>query len=70
MIRERNRTIGLAVILGGFLLLLGLRWWTSPLTQQATGMTTVNLSSFLLIPVFLVCVAVGISLFLWEPDAR
>ncbi|MFB6105000.1 MAG: hypothetical protein ABEJ57_07995 [Halobacteriaceae archaeon] len=68
MIRERNRELGLATIGLGLLLLLGLRAWTSPLTRTATGEGAPGLLEFLLIPLFLAVVAVGIGLALWEPE--
>jgi len=68
MLRERNRELGLATIAVGFVLLLGLRAWTSPLTRNATGGGPPGLLEFLLIPVFLIVVAAGVVLALWEPD--
>lgn len=68
MLRERNRELGVVIILGGILLLLALRIWTSPLTREASGGGPPGLTEFLLIPAFLLVVGVGTALFLWEPD--
>lgn len=69
MLRERNRQLGVATVLFGVLLLLGLRAWTSPLTREATGGGEPGLLEFLLIPLFLFVVGIGTALFLWEPEA-
>lgn len=69
MLRERNKELGILVILGGIALLLSLRMWTSPLTRQATGNGSPGLFEFLMIPLFLIVVGIGTALFLWEPDS-
>lgn len=69
MLREHNRQLGVATVILGVFLLLGLRAWTSPLTREATGSGAPGLLEFLLIPLFLLVVGTGTALFLWEPEA-
>lgn len=68
MIRERNRELGAVTVLAGLVLLIGLRLWTSPIVRGITGRGEVSVLEFLLIPAFFVVVAIGVSLFLWEPE--
>jgi len=68
MIRERNRKVGAVTVLTGLVLLIGLRIWTSPLLRGATGREEVGVLEFLLIPAFFLVVAIGVSLFLWDPE--
>jgi len=70
MIRERNRKVGAVTVLAGLVLLIGLRLWTSPIVRGITGRGEVGVLEFLLIPAFFLVVAIGISLFLWEPEAN
>lgn len=70
MLREHNRRIGLGLALAGFFLLLSLRWWTSPIARRITGRQQIQVTEFLLIPVFFLLVGAGILLFLWEPERR
>lgn len=67
MLREYNRQLGLVVIVLGAVSLLGLRFWTSPLTRSATQEGPPGLFEFLLIPAFFIVVGVGVALVLWEP---
>lgn len=68
-VRDHSTRYGLVTILAGVALLITLRVWASPLTRRAAGRGENGLVEFLLIPVFLLVVLVGIGLFLWEPDA-
>lgn len=68
MIRERNRELGVLVGILGILLLLSLRFWTSPITRNITGRGEIGVIEFLLIPVFFAVVGLGVLLFLWEPE--
>lgn len=68
MIRENNRILGISLAIGGLLLLIILRFWTSPIVGRITARGPVGPLEFLLIPVFLALVAAGILLFLWEPE--
>lgn len=68
MIRERNRELGVLTVVSGLVLLIGLRFWTSPLVRGITGRSEISILEFLLIPAFLLIVVVGVSLFLWEPE--
>lgn len=70
MLRERNRELGVLTVVLGVVLLLTLRLWTSPIARGIVGRNTGGLLEFLLIPVFLVVVAIGITLFLWEPNSE
>lgn len=67
-IRDNSTRYGIATILSGLALLVGLRLWASPLTREITGRGANGLFEFLLIPAFLLVVTAGILLFLWEPD--
>lgn len=67
-LRDNNRKIGLVLTVLGVVLLLTLRWWTSPVLRRITGRHEIGAVSFLLILVFFVPVAVGITLLLWEPE--
>lgn len=67
---EHSSRYGVIVILAGVALLVGLRLWTSPLTRRAAGGGEAGLLEFLMIPGFLGVVAIGIALFLWEPDGE
>lgn len=67
-IRRHNKKYGILTVAAGLVLLLGLRLWASPLTRRITGRTANGLVEFLMIPVFLAVVGIGILLFLWEPD--
>lgn len=69
-VRNNSTKAGLLVVLGGLVLLLGLRLWASPIARRIVGQDTVGVVEFLLIPVFLLVVTAGILLFLWEPDAE
>lgn len=68
-IREKSTKYGVGAIVGGLVLLIGLRVWTSPVIRRVSGRSGITVFEFLLIPVFLGLVAIGVLLFLWEPDA-
>lgn len=68
VLRDKNREIGLALTVVGVVLLLTLRWWTSPVLRRVTGREDVGAVAFLLIPVFFIPILVGIALLLWEPE--
>lgn len=70
MIRERNRELGVISIAFGLISLILLRWWTSPLLRRIAGRTDISVFEFVLIPVFLVPVGIGVILLLWEPEPR
>lgn len=67
-LRDNNRKIGLALTVLGVVLLLTLRWWTSPVLRRIMGREDIGAVAFLMIFVFFVPVAVGIALLLWEPE--
>lgn len=62
------RRLGVGVTLVGFLLLLALRLWTSPVAMAATDRPRVGVVAFLAIPVFLLVVGAGIGIFLWGEE--
>lgn len=68
VLRERNRQIGLLLTVVGVVLLLSLRWWTSPLLRRITGREAIGAIAFLMIFVFFALIAAGIGLLLWEPE--
>lgn len=70
VLRENNRRLGVLVIAGGVVLLLGLRFWASPVGRRITGRSGITVVEFLGIPLFLLVVSVGIALLLWEPGDR
>ena len=67
-VRDNSTKYGFTVAVVGFVLLLLLRVWASPIARAVTGRSSNGLLEFLLIPVFLGIVGVGILLFLWEPE--
>lgn len=66
--RSRPTQIGVLAIVGGFLMLVALRFVTSPIGREITGRETIGLAEFLMIPLFLGLVGGGIVLLLWQPD--
>ena len=62
----RRLGVGLAIV--GFLLLLTLRFWASPITGVITGRSGVGLVGFLLIPALLLVIGAGIVLALWAEE--
>jgi hypothetical protein len=68
LIRARPRRYGAAVVALGFVLLVALRFWASPVGRTITGRDGVSLVAFLGIPLFLGLLAAGIGLFLLEPE--
>ncbi|MEF8757541.1 MAG: hypothetical protein V5A33_04825 [Halobacteriales archaeon] len=67
-VRANSTRYGIATLLAGVVLLIGLRLWASPLTMRITGRGANGLVEFLMIPVSLGIVGIGILLFLWEPE--
>lgn len=67
-IRNRSTKYGLVSFTVGVILLIGLRIWTSPIARRITGRSEIGTAEFLLIPVFLAVMGIGVLLFLWEPD--
>ena len=63
-----SRRLGLGVAVVGFLLLLSLRFWASPITRTITGREGVSVVSFLAIPLFLLVIGVGIVIFIWGDE--
>ena len=68
VVRDNSTRYGIATVVAGLVLLIGLRLWASPLTRRITGRGANGLLEFLDSPVFLGLVGVGILLFLWEPE--
>lgn len=69
-IRNQSTRYGVLTVAAGVVLLVVLRVWSSPLGRRITGRGGNGLVEFLSIPAFFLVVAVGIALFLWEPDAE
>lgn len=67
-LRDNSTKYGIATVLGGLVILLGLRIWASPIARTVTGREANGLFEFLLIPIGLAVVVAGIGLFLWEPE--
>lgn len=67
-IRENSTKYGVGAIITGLVLLIGLRLWVSPIIRRVSGRGGISMFEFLLIPVFLGLVAIGVLLFLWEPE--
>lgn len=67
-VRARPRRYGTAIALLGFVLLVALRLWTSPVGRTVTGRDGISVVAFLGIPVFLGLLAAGIGLALLEPE--
>ncbi len=67
-VRRRSTRYGVGIVVAGLVLLIALRLWASPIAREVTGRGENGLLEFLLIPVFLGVVGLGILLFLWEPD--
>lgn len=63
-----HRRLGVGIALGGFLLLLTLRVWASPIALVITGRSGVSVVTFLLIPVLLLVVGAGIVVALWGEE--
>lgn len=70
MLRERNRELGLLLMVLALVLILSLRWWTSPVLRRITGRSGITQVEFLSIPVFFVPLVIGVVLFLWEPEPQ
>lgn len=66
----RKQVLGLLLVVGGFILLVVLRFVTSPIGRKVTGDSSIGLQEFLMIPLFLLLVGAGIILFLWGPELR
>lgn len=69
-IRTNHRRLGAAAIALGFVSLVVLRFWVSPIARRATGREAVGVAEFLGIPLFLGLVVLGIALLLWEPGEQ
>lgn len=67
-VRARPRRYGVALAVLAFVLLVALRFWTSPVGRSITGREGVGVLAFLGIPVFLGLLAAGIWLALLEPE--
>lgn len=67
-VRQNSTRYGMLTVAAGLILLIALRIWASPVARAVTDRARNGLVEFLLIPVFLVVVTVGVLLFLWEPD--
>lgn len=63
-----HRRLGVGIAIVGFLLLLTLRVWASPIALVITGRPGVNVVTFLLIPVLLLVVGAGIAVALWGEE--
>ena len=62
---DTNQRLGIGLIVGGFVLLVLLRFVTSPIGREVTGYSAIGLGEFLLIPVFLLVVGLGIVVLIW-----
>lgn len=67
-IRTRPKRYGAGMMALGFVLLVALRFWASPVGRSITGRNGVSVAAFLGIPLFLALLAAGIGVFLLEPD--
>lgn len=67
-LRRRPRRYGAGLVALGFVALLALRFVASPIGRRILGQRDVGVVAFLAIPVFLGIVALGIAVFLLEPD--
>lgn len=67
-IRANHRRLGAGAIALGFVSLVVLRFWVSPIARRATDRGAVGVVEFLGIPLFLGLVVLGIALLLWEPE--
>lgn len=67
-IRARPKRYGVGIAALGFVLLVVLRFWASPVGRSITGRNSVSVTAFLGIPVFLALLVAGIWVFLQEPD--
>ena len=63
-----HRRLGVGIAGVGFLLLLTLRAWASPIALQITGRSGVSLVTFLGIPLLLLVVGAGIVIALWGDE--
>lgn len=63
-----HRKLGVGIVVVGFLLLLSLRFWASPLALLITDRAGVSVVTFLLLPVLLVFVGAGIVIALWGDE--
>lgn len=62
-LKNRSRAIGGGAVVTGVVLLLVLRFWTSPIAIEGTGRTGISPWEFAGIPVLLALIAIGIALF-------
>lgn len=67
-VRASPKRYGVGVAALGFVLLVVLRFWASPVGRTIAGRDDVGLIAFLGIPLFLGLLVAGIGLFLLEPD--
>lgn len=67
-ISARPQRYGVSLMALSLLGLVGLRIWASPVGRSVTGRETVSLGAFLGIPVGLGLLALGILLFLRDPE--
>ncbi len=67
-IKERHMALGAGLLALGIILLVGLRFWASPVARRITGTEPPGAIDFIGIPVFLVVAGLGLFLFLWEPN--
>lgn len=63
-----NRQLGVAVATVGLVLLLTLRLWASPVAMIVTGRPRVSVVAFLGIPLFLLVIGAGVTIFLWGEE--
>ena len=67
VLKERSTAVGAGAVVTGVILLVGLRFWTSPIAIEGTGRTGISPVEFAGIPLLLALVAIGIMLFVWRP---
>lgn len=66
-LKNRSRAIGGGAVVTGVILLLVLRFWTSPIAIEGTGRSGISPLEFAGIPLLLALIAIGIALFVWRP---
>lgn len=63
-----HRRLGVGIVVVGFVLLVSLRLWASPLALIVTDRSGVSVVTFLLMPLLLLVVGAGIVIALWGDE--
>lgn len=63
-----HRRLGVGIVVAGFVLLVTLRLWASPLALIITDRPGVSVVTFLLMPLLLLVVGAGIVIALWGDE--